>query len=100
MIRAFRIKPGAALRTNRIALEIFGNRQLTTAISAQNRLRFKFVQFPNFRQMIGTFRVTLETRKPIAATFEFNGDNIGFAFVMSAPRLRVNIRSDYFYIVN
>lgn len=50
--------------------------------------------------MIRLLGVAAKTRKPLFAAFEFNGDNINFAVVMSASRLSVNVRAGYFYIVN
>ena len=51
MIGAFRIEIVVAIRANRIASEIFRNRQLMSANSAQNRACFVFVRIPNLRWM-------------------------------------------------
>jgi hypothetical protein len=50
--------------------------------------------------MIGVFGVTFKTRKPIAAAFEFDGDNVKIFVIMVATGLVINIRAFYFYIVN
>jgi len=46
------------------------------------------------------FSVTLKARKPPLATFKFDGDNINITFVMRAPRLTVNVRSEHFFVVD
>jgi hypothetical protein len=90
MIRAARIKSSAAIRADGLARKIFRNCQLISAIAAQNRGRFEFRSSPNFWLVFGVFSVAFVTRKPFAAAFEFDGDNVFFAFVMSASGLRVN----------
>ena len=100
MIRAFRIKIAAAIRANRIAAEIFRNRQLMPANSAQNRARFLFSQIPNSRRMIRTFGVAFVTRKPLVAAFKFNGDDINVAVIMRASRLRINANPTNFFAEN
>ncbi len=50
--------------------------------------------------MFRIFGVTFETRKPFAAAFEFDGDNVKIAFVMNTPRLLVNDRAFYVCFVN
>lgn len=100
MIGAFRVEITVAIRANRIASEIFRNRQLMSANSAQNRSSFVFVRIPNFRRMISAFGVAFVTREPIAAAFKFNGDHVHIALVMRTPRLRVNAATVNFFAVN
>lgn len=91
MIGAFRIERAFAIRADRIAVYIFRNRQLSSAISAENRFFVVLVFRPDLRFVSRVFGVALETRKPIAAAFEFYGDDVDFALVMSASRLCVNV---------
>jgi hypothetical protein len=49
--------------------------------------------------MIRILLMALETRKPIVAAFETDGDNINGRVIMRAPRLIVNIRAFYFGVV-
>lgn len=60
MIGAFRVEIAVAIRANRIAAEIFRNRQLMSANSAQNRACFVFVRIPNLRRMSSAFGADLE----------------------------------------
>lgn len=97
---AFRVEIALAIRANRIASEIFRDRQLMSANSAQNRACFVFVRIPNLRRMSSAFGVAFVTRKPIAAAFKFNGDHVHIALVMRTPRLRVNAVAVNFFAVN
>ncbi len=71
-----------------------------SATAAQNRVRIEFRFCPNLRRVVALFGVTFVTRKPFRAAFEFDGDNINFAFVMSAARFAVNVRAKHFFAVN
>ena len=62
-----------------------------SAVSAQNGGHIKFIPRINFRLVSGAFGVAFKTRKPFAAAFEFDGDNVEFASPMSATRLRVYV---------
>jgi hypothetical protein len=64
------------------------------ARAAQNRWRLEFRTRPHRRNVISKVSVTLVTRKPIAAAFEFDRDDIALAMIMSAPRLRIDIDAD------
>lgn len=70
------------------------------ARAAQNRVRIKFGLLPNLRRVIALFGVAFVTRKPFAAAFEFDGDDVNFAFVVSAARLKVNIYPKNLFAVN
>jgi len=50
--------------------------------------------------MIRMFRVALETRKPLPAAFEFDGDDVNIAIVMRTSRLTINVSPKYLYVVN
>lgn len=100
MISAIRIEITVAIRANRITAEIFRNRQLMSANSAQNRTRIVFIRIPNLRRMSNAFGVAFVTRKPIAAAFKFNGDYVNIALIMRTPRLRVNPAAMNFFAVN
>lgn len=99
MLGTIRVKITPALRANRITTEIFRDRQLMSANSAQNRPRSVFIQTPNLCRMIRTFGVTLETRKPIAATFELDRNNINVFVIMTATSLFINADAVNFFVV-
>lgn len=70
----------------------------TTA--AQNRVCAESAFRPSLRAMIFEFGVAFVTWKITSAAFEFDGDDVEFALVMSAPRLRVNVNADNRFTVN
>jgi hypothetical protein len=71
-----------------------------TATAAQNGGRIVFIDSPDFRRVNGMFGVALETRKPLPAALEFDGNNVNVAVIMSASRLRINIFSVNLRTVN
>ena len=100
MFGTIRIKLPPTLRTNRTAVEIIRNSQLISAAAAENCAGLKLVGRPNFRRVTGKFGVTLKTRKPAVTAFEFNGDHVQIAVIMSAPRFCVNFAAVNFFAVN
>ncbi len=100
MLLTIRIKITLALRANRITSEIFRDRQLMSANSAKDRPRIVFIQTPNLCRMIRAFGVTLETRKPITATFELNRNGINIFVVMAATSLFIYADAVNFFAVN
>ena len=60
-----------------------------SAPAAEDRTRVELRFRPNFRRVPGKFGVALMTREPIAAAFEFDGDDVAFAVVMRAARFLI-----------
>ena len=83
-----------ATRTHGFGLQILVNDQLLPTIPAQNRALIEFFFRPRLSRMPGERIVTLMTRKPIAAAFELNRNNIALAMIMSAAGLRIDIDAD------
>jgi hypothetical protein len=46
------------------------------------------------------FRVTLVTRKPLLAAFEFDGDDVKNTIVVRTSRLTINARAVHLYVMN
>lgn len=61
------------------------------ARTAENGGRVPFLLRPNFRRMTGKFRMAGVTRKPLAAAFELDRDNVALTVVMSAPRFWIDV---------
>ena len=76
MLCAARIKSAAAARARRITRKIFLDTQLLPAFPAQNRLLVPLLPAPGRRLMIRDRRMTLKTRKPTPAAFEFDRDDV------------------------
>lgn len=100
MFGTIRIKITLAFRANRITAEIFRDHQLMSANSAKNRPRIVFIQTPNLCRMIRAFGVTLKTRKPIAAAFELNRNDINVFVIMAATGLFINADVVNFFVLN
>ena len=88
-----RIELSTAFRASRIAVEIFGDRKLVPARSAENRFRVKFVFRPNFGFVSGRFRMTFKTRKPPPAAFELDRDDVQLRMPMSAASLSIYVNT-------
>lgn len=71
-----------------------------SAIAAEDSSRSAVADRPNFGRMRRMFRVTLVTRKPLLAAFEFDGDDVNVAVVVRTSGLIINVRSIYLYVVN
>jgi hypothetical protein len=93
MLRAAWIELMLAMRTHGFGLQILVNGQLLATIPAQNRALIEFFFRPRLSRMPGERIVTLMTRKPIAAAFELNRNNIALVMIMSAARLRIDINA-------
>lgn len=87
MSGAARIELTLAMRTDGFAFEIFANGQLLSAVSAQNRTFAEFLFRPNLSRVSGKHGMALMTRKPFAAAFELNRDDIALVMIMGASRL-------------
>jgi hypothetical protein len=82
-----------AMRADGFAPEIFANGQLLSAVSAQNRAFAEFFFQPNLSRVSGKRGMALMTRKPFAAAFELNRDDIALIIIMGAARLRIDIHA-------
>jgi len=89
-----------AMRTDRFALEVFANGQLLSAVSAQNRAFAEFLFQPNLRRVSAKRGMALMTRKPFAAAFELNRDDIALVMIMGAACLRIDIHAHDGCVVN
>ncbi len=89
-----------AMRTDGCALEIFANGQLLSAVSAQNGAFAEFLFRPNLSRVSGKHGMTLMTRKPVAAAFELNRDDIALVMIMGASRLRIDVHAHDCCVVN
>jgi hypothetical protein len=81
-------------------LEIFANGQLLSAVSAENRTFAEFLFRPNLSRVSGKHGVALMTRKPFAAAFELNRDDIALVMIMGASRLWIDIHAHHGCVVN
>ena len=90
----------SAMRTDGFALEIFANGQLLSAVSAQNRTFAEFLFRPNLSRVSGKHGMTLMTRKPLAAAFELNRDDIAIVLIMGTSRLRIDTHAHDGCVVN
>ena len=50
--------------------------------------------------MVGQGEMTFDTRKPIAAAFEFDGDDVDLFVVMRAAGLRIDFDASDFRLMN
>jgi hypothetical protein len=100
MSGATRIELTLAMRADGFALEIFANGQLLSAISAQNRTFAEFLFQPNLRRVFGKRGMTLMTRKPVAAAFELDRDDVALVMIMGAARLRIDVHAHDGCVVN
>jgi hypothetical protein len=82
-----------AMRADGFAPEIFANGQLLSAVSAQNRAFAEFFFQPNLGRVSGKRGMALMTRKPFAAAFELNRDDIALIIIMGTACLRIDIHS-------
>jgi hypothetical protein len=89
-----------AMRTDGLALEVFGNGQLLSAVSAQNHAFAEFLFQPNLRQMSGQRGMAFMTRKPFTAAFELDRDDIALVIIMGAACLRIDIHAHDGCVVN
>ena len=95
MLRAAGVEFAFAGRTGRIAVKVFVDRQLATACSAEYCQRISFIPRPDFRLVICDLSVTFKTRKPPAATFEFDRDDVRIAVIVSAASFGVDVDTVY-----
>ncbi len=71
-----------------------------SAAAAEDGARVELTLRPDFRRVSGKFGVAFETRKPSAAAFELDRDDIAFAVVVSAPRFSINLDAGDVHVVN
>jgi hypothetical protein len=89
-----------AMRTDGCALEIFANGQLLSAVSAPNGAFADFLFRPNLSRVSGKHGMTSMTRKPVAAAFELNRDDIAIVMIMGTSRLRIDTNAHHGCVVN
>jgi hypothetical protein len=88
-----RVELAFAMRTDGLALEVFANGQLLSAVSAQNHAFAEFLFQPNLRQVFGQRGMAFMTRKPFTAAFELDRDDIALVMIMGAACLRIDIHA-------
>ena len=86
-----------AARTGRIACFVFVDREMVAARAAEHRQLVAVFNRPNLIEMIRDLAMTLETRKPPAAAFEFDRDDIQFGLEMRASSFGVDIDAKYVF---
>jgi len=100
MSGAARVELVFAMWADGFALEVFANAQLLSAVSAQNRPFAEFLFQPNLRRVSGKRGMALMTRKPFAAAFELDRDDIALVMIMGAACLRIDIHAHDGCVVN
>jgi len=81
----------AATRTNGSGAEIFTNRELIAARTAQNGLLIKLLLRPARCGVICAFVVTLIAWKPFAAAGKLDRDDVVRRVIMRAARFKIDI---------
>ena len=89
VIGAARVEFGTAGWTNRTAIEIFVYRELMSAVPAQDCFFVKLPGGPNLSLVIRSFCMTFRARKPLAAAFELDCDDVEIAMPVRAAGLRI-----------
>jgi hypothetical protein len=97
MQRATRIEPLAARRTNRLAIQVLKDRQLSAAYAAQNRLLIEFSLRPNPGRMTGFQFVTVEAGIIRPAAVEFDSNDVQLTTIMRATGAPIYLDSSYRY---
>jgi len=93
VVAASRIEWGRADRAARLALQVFGNRQLCAACSTQNGFLIPFAARPNLDGMTCERDMAVFAGIPGRATLHFDGDDVRVRMVVQATRLRIEIQS-------
>jgi hypothetical protein len=97
---ATRIEASATRRTNRLAIQVLMDAQLSPAGAAQHRLLFEFSLGPNPSAMACFQFVTVKAAIICAAAVEFHGDDVEFAAVVRAARTLIYLDPSYRYACN
>jgi hypothetical protein len=77
----------------KIALEVFANRKLCAAGSAQNGLLVEFAEWPQLDGMAGERDVAVLAGVVCAAALHFDGDDVGGRMVVQATRLGIEMQA-------
>jgi len=97
MQRATRIEARAARRTNRLAIQVLKDGQLSAACAAQNRLLIEFSLRPSPGRMTGFQFVTVKTGIISPAAVELNRNDVQLTTIMRAARAPIYLDSSYRY---
>jgi hypothetical protein len=89
---ASRIERGRTGRAARFALQVFANRELCAAGSAQNGLPVEFTERPHLDGMTGERDVAVFAGVVGVAALHFDRDNVRRRMVVQATRLRIEIQ--------
>jgi hypothetical protein len=93
VVPASRIEWGRADRAARLALHVFGNRQLCAACATQNGLLIPFAARPNLDGMTCERDMAVFAGIVGGAALHFDGDDVRLRMVVQATRLRIEIQS-------
>ena len=97
---AARIEARATHRTDRPAIQVLTDAQLSPARAAQHCLLFEFILRPNPSGMACFQFVTAEAAIICAAAVEFHRDDVEFAAVVRAARAPIYLEPSYRYSCN
>jgi hypothetical protein len=97
---AARIEARATRRTNRLAIQILTDAQLSSARTAQHGLLIEFSRGPSPGDMACFQFMTVEAAIICAATVEFHSDDVEFAAVVRAARAPIYLEPSYRYSFN
>ena len=97
---AARIEARATRRTNRPAIQVLTDAQLSPARPAQHRLFVEFSLRPSPGGMTCLQFVTVEAAIVCAAAVEFHRDNVEFAAVVRAARAPIYLEPSYRHSFN
>jgi hypothetical protein len=97
---AARIEARATRRTDRLAIQVLTNAQLSPARAAQHCLLFEFSLRPNPSGMACFQFMTVEAAIICAAAVEFYCDDVEFAAVVRAARALIYLEPSYRYFSN
>lgn len=100
VLRASGIERSAARRAGRSAIEIFARGRLSSAPAAKNKQLVEFLLRPDDGRMPGNFIMAPVTRKPFAAAFEPQRDDVVRSTIMRTARFRIDIDAVDFNAVN
>ena len=97
---AARIEARATRRTNRLAIQVLTDAQLSPARAAQHCLFFEFSLRPNPDGMACIQFVTVDAAIICAAAVEFHRYDVEFAAVVRAARAPIYLEPSYRYSFN
>lgn len=98
VVAAERVEGGVAGRTTRVALEVFGDRQLSAAGSTKNAFLVPFTLRPHFDGVACEGVVAVFAGVVGGAAIHFDGDDVGGTVVVKAAGLGVEVEAADFGI--